>query len=250
MKEKKKTFAREVALVGIMAALSNLLAFIALPGPLNIQFGMTAIPIYIVSFSLGPVWGAICGLVGGIMQAEKYGHISYIAYTAIQGFVAGYFALNSKSTRRLAPLFAIAGGFFLVLWIDLIRESSFTLNKLAETGFTEAPKVFGMAVNIPFPLVGIIGSVVLLAFSMLILKNDLRKNSITHLSLAGMFGAIAYVPYDAFVLYILQGYPWLPTWFVLSKDLIQDFIAAALCAALFQNKRIANLLFFNKATGL
>jgi thiamine transporter ThiT len=241
-KKSRSFFAREVALVGIMAALSNALAFVALPGPLNIQFGMTAIPILLVSFSLGPWWGAVCGLIGGIIQAQKYGHILYIFYTAIQGFVAGYFALKPIATRKVAPLFALIGGFFLVFWVDILRNSNFTLTHLSETSFKDAPNIFGMSINVPLPLIGIIGGVILFSFTILLVRKNVDHFSILHLLLAGSYGAIAYVPYDAFVLYVMQGYPWLPTWFVLSKDLVQDFIAAALCAAIIQNRRISNLL--------
>lgn len=242
MQNPKSSLAREVALVGIMAALSNILAFVALPGPLNIQFGMTGIPILLVSFSLGPWWGAVCGLIGGIVQAQKYGHILYIFYTAIQGFVAGYFASKAIATRKAAPLFALLGGLFLVWWVDILRDSNFTLTHLAETSFADAPKVFGMSIDVPLPLVGIIGGAILCAIAIVLVRKNVENFSILHLFLAGSYGAVAYVPYDAFVLYIMQGYPWLPTWFVLSKDLVQDFIAAALCAAIIQNRRISNLL--------
>lgn len=242
MNRNEGSYGRQVALVGIMAGLANALAFIALPGPLNIQFGMTAIPILLVSFSLGPRWGMICGLIGGIVQAQKYGHILYILYTAIQGFVAGYFAFNPVRTRRFIAFFAFLAGIFLVLWIDILRGTSFTLADLANTSFSDAPGVFGMSILFPFPLVGIIGGALLLGMAVILVPKDLTNRSLKHLLLAGCFGAVAYVPYDAFVLYVLQGYPWLPTWFVLSKDLVQDFIGAALCASIIQNKRIANLL--------
>jgi len=242
VKKSGRSLVREVALVGVMAALSNILALVALPGPLNIQFGLTAIPFLLVSFVLGPLWGGLCGLLGGVVQAQKYGHILYIVYTALQGFVAGLFARHAKATRRLAPLFALVGGFFLVWWVDLLRNSRFTLADLGGTGFSEAPKVFGMSKDYPFPIAAAIGAVVLLAITLWAVRSDFAQFSSKHLALAGCFGAVAYVPYDAWVLYWVQGYPWLPTWFVLGKDLLQDFIAAILCAILLQNARIRNVL--------
>lgn len=242
MKKSSRSLVREITLVGIMAALSNILALIALPGPLNIQFGLTAIPFLLASFVLGPWWGALCGLLGGLEQAQKYGHFMYIFYTALQGLVAGFFAQRAKATRRSAPLFALVGGFFLVWWVDLLRTSRFTLADLRTTSFPQASKVFGMSRAYAFPTAAAIGAVILLAITLVVIRKDLVPNSSRHLALAGCFGAVAYVLYDVWVLHWLQGYPWLPTWFVLSKDLLQDFVAAILCALLLQNARIKNVL--------
>jgi uncharacterized membrane protein len=240
----KKSLTREVALVGIMAGLANALAFVALPGPLNIQFGLTAIPILLVAFALGPTWGALCGLLGGIVQATKYGHLLYVFYTAIQGGIAGLFALSPRATRRAAPLLALFGGFFLVWWVDILRNSPFTLDTLGSTSFPDAPKVFGPAIDSHLPIIAITVAVVSgIAVALLVSRRELPRQSTTHLALAGCFGAVCYAPYDAWVLYGVQGYPWLPTWFVLSKDLIQDFIAAVLVALLLRNSRIHNLLY-------
>jgi Thiamine transporter protein (Thia_YuaJ) len=243
----RNTFAREVAMVGVMAALANALAFIALPGPLNIQFGLTGIPILLIAFTYGPTWGALCGLLGGIIQATKYGHLAYVVYTMIQGGVAGLFAvrLGPEWTRRLAPFFMIIGGFLLAFFVDLLRNTRFTLSDLGTTSFSDASKVFGMEIHVPLPIVAIgVGLAALLVTTVLVVTEhkQFKRNSFLTLTFAGCFGAIAYVPYDAWVLYRLQGYPWLPTWFVLSKDLIQDFIASALCALLLRNPRVRNVL--------
>jgi uncharacterized membrane protein len=224
-----------------MAALSNVLGLFALPGPLNIQFGMTAVPFLLVALFLGPRWGALCGLLGGITQAQKYGHILYVLYTAIQGGVTGYFAQRARETRGAAFLFALGGGFFLFWWIDLLSASHFELKSLA-TSFADAPSVFGTDIFIPFPLYGTLGATLMVALTWWLVSKPLHPRGIRHFALAGCFGAVSYVPYDAFVLYWVQGYPWLPTWFVLSKDLVQDFVAAVLVASIAQNVRVRGML--------
>src|SRR4029077_5295261 len=211
-------------------------------GPLNIQFGLTAIPILLVSFILGPLWGALCGLLGGIMQAQKYGHMLYIIYTALQGLVAGALARHVRITRRVAPLFALIGGFFLVWWVDILRKSTFTLQDLGTTSFADAPHKFGSNIIWAFPVAGAIGAVFLLGVTWWSVRRELTPYSSLHLALAGCIAAVCYVPYDAFLLHWVQGYPWLPTWFVLSKDLVQDFAAALLCSLLMQNQRVKNAI--------
>ena len=238
-----RSLAREVALTGVMAGLANALAFIALPGPLNIQFGLTAIPILLVGFALGWRWGAVCGLVGGIMQAQKYGNILYVFYTAIQGCVAGFFAWRPQATRKLAPVFAFFGGFFLLWWVDVLRGSNFTLQTLGGTSFTDAPKVFGATIDVALPVASAVAAIILVCIVVFFARHELVAAGPVNLALAGSFGAVAYIPYDFVLLYWVQGYPWLPTWFVLSKDLAQDLLAAILCALLLKNARIHNLLY-------
>ncbi len=122
-----------------MAAAANALGFLAIPGPLNIQFGLTGMPLLLTAFVLGPSWGFVCGLLGGITQAQKcYGNLLYVGYTAIQGGVAGYFAQDARLTRRVGPFFALVGGFCTFWWIDLLRTSKFTLQHLGDTKFSEA----------------------------------------------------------------------------------------------------------------
>lgn len=235
--------ARAITLSAVMVGLANVLGFLAIPGPLNIKFGMTAIPILIVAFTLGPMWGAIVGLFGGVAQALNYGSIFYVMYTLIQGVVAGWLARHKTLTIRSAPVFGFVGGFFLLWWVDLMRTGQTTLQELTQTGFGEAAKVFGMTINLGLPLVALVGGL-LLAIVLLFVPSaqKVADKSTLHLFLAGSYAAIAYIPYDAFVLYAIQSYPWIPTWFVLSKDLVQDLVAALLCAMLITNPRVAGLL--------
>jgi len=163
----------------------------------------------------------------------------YVIYTAIQGGVAGYFAQSRLATKWVSPIMGFAAGFFLVWWIDLLREGNHSFQELS-SGNIPIFKSLGFVVG--FPIVGLIAGV-LGAVVFLILAFCIRdRHSFLHLFLAGAFGSIAYVPYDAFVLNKIQLYPWIPTWFVLSKDLVQDLGAALLCAWIYQNTRLSKAL--------
>jgi uncharacterized membrane protein len=234
-----RSYAYKIAMSASMAALSFVLGYMAIPGPWNIKFGLTAIPIFIAAFTLGPFWGALTGLLGGISQALNYGSMFYVIYTAIQGGVAGYFAQSRLATKWVSPIMGFAAGFFLVWWIDLLREGNHSFQELS-SGNIPIFKSLGFVVG--FPIVGLIAGV-LGAVVFLILAFCIRdRHSFLHLFLAGAFGSIAYVPYDAFVLNKIQLYPWIPTWFVLSKDLVQDLGAALLCAWIYQNTRLSKAL--------
>jgi uncharacterized membrane protein len=235
---KERSSAYKIALSALMAALANLLGIFAVPGPWNIKFGMTGIPILITSFALGPFWGALCGLLGGITQALNYGSIWYVIYTAIQGCVAGLFVRHYKSIKWWSLIMGFLGGFFLILWVDLLRQGPQTFQELTSPN---APKIFGLNIIFGFPIFAIISGIVVAIIAFL-LSSKVKEMNFFHLTLAGCFGAIAYVPYDAIILYYIQLYPWIPTWFVLSKDLVQDFFAAILCAWIYQNARISKAL--------
>lgn len=235
---KKQVDVFSVVFAALMAALAIILGFFAVPGPWNIKFGLTAIPILISAFVLGPIWGLLTGLVGGLAQAINYGSIWYIFYTAIQGFVAGFFSRHFKATRISSPAFGFLGGFFIVWWVDLLRTGQHTFAQLTSGS---AVKLFDMERGIGLPYVGLLGGVVC-GTAFFVIGTRATPRSIRHLALAGCIAAVAYVPYDAFVLYKIQDYPWIPTWFVLGKDLAQDFLAAFLCAWIYTNPRIAKML--------
>ena len=228
---------RDVALAGIMAALANVLGFLAIPGPWNIKFSLTAIPILLVAFARGATLGALTGLFGGIVQALNYGWIGYVIYTAIQGAVAGYLAKNKRALKVSAPIFMFFGGFFMAWWIDLLRGSGASFDQLVNQA---GSIVTGAGVSLAsIPLAAITLGIIFALVSYLLLR---KKDPFYALFLAGAAGAVAYVPYDAFALYVVQHYPWIPTWFVLAKDLVQDFIAAALTALIVLSPRIKRLL--------
>ncbi len=219
-----------------MAALANVLGFIAVPGPWNIKFSLTAIPILLVAFARGPWLGGLTGLFGGIVQALNYGWIGYVIYTAIQGFVAGFFAKKREYIKVAAPIFLFFGGFFMAWWIDLMRGVGVTFQDIVAA--TEAAKA-GAAISLNYlPVAGIVFGIVMAALGLYLA----RKGEVAQLFLAGAMGAVAYVPYDAFALYVVQHYPWIPTWFVLAKDLVQDFVAAYITALIAVSPRIRRLL--------
>ncbi|ABL78939.1 ECF transporter S component [Thermofilum pendens] len=236
---KRRISTQDVALVAVMAALANVLGFFAIPGPWNIQFSMTGIPILLVAFTRGPLLGALTGLLGGYVQAVKYGWEGYVVYTAIQGGVAGFFAKKVRLLRVLAPPFFFFGGFFLTWWVDQMRYGKVTFEDLVS--MTQRAVAAGPETGLAVPYVSIVSGVVAAAVAALLVLR-FPENRRLLLTLAGCMGAIAYVPYDAFALYVVQQYPWIPTWFVLAKDLVQDFVAAGITASILENKRVRRLL--------
>jgi len=231
----------DIALVGVMAALSNVLGYLAIPGPWNIKFSMTGVPILLVAFLKGPLLGAVTGLIGGIVQALQYGHLAYVVYTAIQGGVAGYMAKKLDVAKRAAPLFFFAGGFFLAWWVDLILSSG-DFNELLSQLLAQSGRGYEISPQetLGLPLAALASGLIFAVVMLAIARKNL--NETTFFTIAGCMGAIAYVPYDAFVLYLLQGYPWIPTWFVLAKDLVQDFVAAWIAASIATSRRVKKLV--------
>lgn len=230
---------QDIALVAVMAALANVLGFFAIPGPWNIQFSMTGIPILLVAFAKGPLLGALTGLFGGYVQAIKYGWEGYVIYTAIQGGVAGLFAKRYKLLKVSTLPFFFCGGFFLTWWVDQMRYGKVTFEDIVS--MTQQAITAGPETGLAMPYVSIVSGIILALIATL-LAIKFPKNRKLLLTLAGCMGAIAYVPYDAIALYIVQQYPWIPTWFVLAKDLVQDFVAAGVTAAIVENKRVRKLL--------
>jgi len=231
----------DIALVGVMAALANVLGYLAIPGPWNIKFSMTGVPILLVALLKGPLLGAITGFIGGVVQALQYGHIAYVIYTAIQGGVAGYMAKKLDIAKKSAPAFFFAGGFFLAWWVDLILASG-DFNELVSQLLAQSGRVYEISPQetLGLPIVAPVLGLVLAAAMSIIARRELSE--VFLFTIAGCMGAIAYVPYDAFVLYLLQGYPWIPTWFVLAKDLVQDFVAAWIAASIATSKRVKKLV--------
>ncbi len=224
-----------------LAGLANVLGLLPIAGPLNIQFGLTALPILVCAFSLGPAWGAACGLAGGALQAQQYGHWAYVFYTAIQGGVAGWLAREVTLTKRIAPFVGFVAGFFMALWLDLLRASPFRLADLGAS-FADAPRIFGPGITLGRPAIALVAGMIMAVLGAAVARGVSGARDTRHLFVAGGAAAVAYVPYDAFVLYHVQGYPWLPAWLVLAKDLLQDFLAAFLCAAVVQDPRVHRLV--------
>ena len=224
-----------------MASLANVLGYLAIPGPWNIKFSMTGVPILIVGLLRGPLLGALTGLIGGVVQALQYGHLAYVIYTAIQGGVAGYMAKKVDVAKKSAPIFFFAGGFFLTWWIDLILACG-NFNELLSQLLAQSGRVYEVSPQetAGLPIVAIVSGIILAVLMLLVFRRKLSETSL--FVIAGCMGAIAYVPYDAFVLYLLQGYPWIPTWFVLSKDLVQDFVAAWIAATIATSRRVKKLV--------
>jgi uncharacterized membrane protein len=217
--------AQNDAIIIITAAVAaNILSLIAIKGPWNISFSLTAVPILLAAFTRGWKAGAFAGLLGGIIQAQEYGSLWYVLYTLTIGLVAGYMAERPLTLRPLAPVTAAFGG-FLIFWFTDVTTLE---GKLPET--------FLQALSIP-PYRAIAA---FMAFAigthLLVRHSSMAKNSFITIALAGLTGAVAYAPYDILVMLAVQGYHIAPALVVLSKDLIQDITAALLCGLLLQNQ--------------
>jgi len=203
--ENKKAFWILAAII-----LSNILGFLAIKGPMSISFSLTAVPILLIALTMGWQMGALVGLFGGIVQALQYTTLWYVFYTAILGGVAGYFAKNARFNRKWGSLFFSAGTMFMFLWIIFTNQSL-----IASEAFVILISLL-MFVIIEYTLI----------------KKHIDHNPLLSLTLAGCAGAAAYIPYDILVLSLAQNYPTTQTLIILGKDLMQDYSAAIIAAAI------------------
>jgi len=210
----------DLLFMAFMAVMANVLAFIAIAGPLKIRFSLTAVPILIVALTRGWRNGSIVGLLGGVVQAYQYGSFWYVFLTYILGLVAGYLAFNNGFLRSLAPLAAGFGGFFIFWSIDIVSD------------------VPG-SIPLSLPYRGLSGFVIFSAGVYLLAKKfGLERNSFLAFTLAGCAGAVAYIPYDLCLLRWIQGFPLAPALIIIAKDMAQDFTAAVIASLLLQYPRL------------
>jgi len=218
----------DFSLLALMVILANVLGLFAIHGPMNISFSLTALPILVVAFSRGWRQGAVAGLLGGIVQAQQYGSLLYVFYTFIMALVAAYLSGRIELLRSLSPPLVAVGGFFMFWHMDL-AESAGGLN------------LEDMTLSTPYRAL-IAFAFFYAAVYLLVRRLGLEKNSMLALALAGFVGVVAYIPYDALVMLLVQKYSWVPTWILLAKDLLQDYLAALLCALILQSRRARKIL--------
>jgi len=200
--------------------LSNILGLLSLRGPMEMSFSLSALPIFLISLTMGWEAGYAVGVLGGITQALQYGSFWYIFYTGILGAVSGHFAKNHKLNRKWGGVLFSVGVFFMFWWIILANQSRLISESLVIL-------------------------TALLAFTAIeytLIKKHLTHNPLLNLTLAGCAGAAAYIPYDLLVMGVAQGYNALQGFVVLSKDLIQDYLAAIAAAVILQHKSARKLL--------
>jgi len=108
--KKPKFGAWDIALVVVMGALANILGFLAIPGPMNIKFAMTMVPVFLAAFARGWKVGFLTGLVGGIMLGLQYGFLGYaLILTGAMGLVAGALVEFSGLFRKYPVWAGIIG---------------------------------------------------------------------------------------------------------------------------------------------
>ncbi|MDD5111632.1 MAG: hypothetical protein PHG85_03740 [Candidatus Altiarchaeota archaeon] len=213
----------DAILIIASAILANILSLVAVKGPWNMSFSLAAIPILIAAVTRGWKAGGLSGLLGGIMQANEYGSFWYVFYTMIIGIAAGYAAERPPMLRIFAALIAAFGGFFMFWFSDVAS----TGGKLPET-LLQALSITPYRAIMAFIIFAI-------AVHLLVRSIGLKRHSFLTIMLAGFTGAAAYVPYDMLIMLAVQGYHIAPALLLLSKDLVQDFLAAAVCGLLLQN---------------
>ncbi len=155
----EKLTSKSIAMVGVMAALSNVLSFIYVPlAPgVNLYF-LVQVPYFIAAMTLGPLAGALAGLLGTLTMAytvyisKGIGGVFIPVGNAILAGVTGFIAEKVKIFDRLER-----GEFFWPVACAAVGE------------FAEAPYIFvtllvtfvfmvgmelGVAMNIIFIIMG------------------------------------------------------------------------------------------------
>ena len=96
----------DIALIVVAGALANILGLLAIPGPVNIKFTMTMVPVFLVAYARGWKTGFLAGCLGGIMLGLNYGFIWYaLILTGVMGFVSG-FLVEKFALFRKYPMWA------------------------------------------------------------------------------------------------------------------------------------------------
>jgi len=198
---------------------SNLLGMLSLQEPTQMSITLTALPILIVSFTMGWEMGYVAGLFGGIVQSINYGTLWYVFYTAILGGVSGYLAKNPRLNRRLGSVLFTIGVFFMYIVIAFENK-----NLLASELFTILISLL-LFVILEYHLV----------------KNHLGHNPLTNLTLAGCAGAAACIPYEMAVMTVVQNYGMVQLFAGVSKEVVQGYLTAIIAAVLLQSEPIKKI---------
>ena len=93
-----RTSSKAVAFVAIMGALGSLLAFFStyfVIGP-NTALDFSHIATYIVAIGGGPILGAICGAIVGIVPAFRFFNVGLVPGKILTGFTVGFLYIMLK----------------------------------------------------------------------------------------------------------------------------------------------------------
>jgi len=200
--------------------LSNIFGLLSVRGPMEISFSLTALPIFLLSVTLGWETGYVVGVFGGVAQAINYGSPLYIFCTAVLGGVSGYFAKNRGFNRKWSGIFFSIGVFFMFAWIMFVNE-----NYLAS-------EVFAI----------LLALLVFVVLEYHLVRRRVEHSRLMSLTLAACAGSTAYIPFDMAIMGAVQGYGMVQALVVLAKDLVQDYVAAILAVVLLQSKTVRKYL--------
>lgn len=118
MQKKQQTTLKKITSLGVMAALSVVLAFfIHIPFPLApfLEYDPADIPIFIVSFIFGPVWGLLLTVVVSLLQGLTVSAGSGLYGILMHMFATGAFVMVSsfiygRNRSFLGAVMALAFG--------------------------------------------------------------------------------------------------------------------------------------------
>jgi hypothetical protein len=164
---------KAIAFVAIMGALGSLLAILStyfVIGP-NTALDFSHIGTYIVAIGGGPILGAICGAIVGIVPAFRFSNVALIPGKILTGFTVGflYYSLKKmeffKKNRKTETLAIVIAGL-----VGYIPEMVFTIADL---------HIIGLEFILPFVIPKAWLEIVILTALMAVLFNyDVIKNFI------------------------------------------------------------------------
>ena len=105
---RKKEFLIKLCISSIMAALFVVFDMLSIKISNNIKITFGGLPILIVAFLLGPLWGALTGFVGAFVgQLLSFGFsvttLVWVLPAAVRGIVAGYLFILLAKKLKLDP---------------------------------------------------------------------------------------------------------------------------------------------------
>ncbi len=119
---------RRLMLVGVMAALANILSYIAVPltiGPFESSIHFLQLPIFVCGVLAGPLAGLLAGAIGGLFMATKIPFI--VGGIAILGCAAGLFAKKVRPFLAGILAWGVQAPYVLVtdyLWFTLFLNNA------------------------------------------------------------------------------------------------------------------------------
>ena len=124
---RKKEFLIKLCISSIMAALFVVFDMLSIKISNNIKITFGGLPILIVAFLLGPLWGALTGFVGAFVgQLLSFGlsvtTLVWVLPAAVRGIVAGYLfiLLAKKLKERYGIMISVISSSLLVTVLNTL----------------------------------------------------------------------------------------------------------------------------------